>query len=258
MPGTALLRTLGCAPWPLLFSVAGVGFMLSLLLARRAVLPSICVSLDALVGLSAVAALEAVLALNPLTQLLLAWTLMLSAMMPPLLAMPLMHVWRSSLPGRRVRAVGVFLVAYIAVWTAAAPVLLAAAWLAQLFAPQTALAAGIVLAIVWSASPWHRAALNRSHRLRRIGLFAWAADRDAAVFGATHGFWCIGSCWAWMLIPLLAGPWHMWAMLVVGVIVFTERLSLTESPRWRWPAFLPRADGRLLQLATRHTGFRHG
>ena len=44
---------------------------------------------------------------------------MLLAMMPPLLAMPLMHVYWSSLPRRRVRALACFVGAYGSVWLAA-------------------------------------------------------------------------------------------------------------------------------------------
>jgi len=105
---------------------------------------------------------------------------MLLAMMPPLLAMPLMHVCWSSLPRRRVRALAYFALGYGFVWLAAGPILIALAVLLRLVTGGTtpAFASALLIAMVWRASPWQRAALNHGHRLRRIGLFGWAADRE--------------------------------------------------------------------------------
>lgn len=168
--------------------------------------------------------------------------LALSAMMPPLLAMPLMHVWRSSLPRRRLRASVGFLLGYGALWMAAGPILTVLALLLQLTVAEAALAGALLIASLWSASPWHRVALNRGHRMRRIGLFGWAADRDCLIFGMTHGLWCIASCWAWMLVPLLGGAWHIPIMLFAGAMMLAERLTPADRPRWRWPAIFPQLD----------------
>lgn len=243
-PGS-VMRSFTQAPWPLLFATAGLGLALSIYNAGHAAHPTFCSSVA---GLSIVTlwptVLKAEFALNPLNRLLADWALMLVAMMPPLLAMPLMHVWRSSLPRRRLRASVGFLLGYGALWMAAGPVLTVLALLLQLSAAEAALAGALLIALLWSASPWHRAALNRGHRMRRIGLFGWAADRDCLIFGMTHGLWCIASCWAWMLLPLLGGAWHIPIMLFAGAMMLAERLTPADRPRWRWPVIFPQFDPR--------------
>lgn len=258
MPWLPLLRSFTRAPWPLLLLMAASGFGLAAVRAGSGSLASICRTVGGFtIGKDWPSELEAALALSTPMSMMADWALMLHAMMPPLLVMPLMHVWRASLPRRRMRAALVFMLGYGAVWMAAGPALLAFGLLLKIFAERWALVVALVLATIWSASPWQRAALNRGHRLRRIGLFGWAADRDVVLFGANHGLWCIASCWAWMLLPLVGDSWHLAIMLIAGAIMLTERLSDPERPRWHWPVFLPRIDRRILAAAQRGT-LRHG
>src|ERR1700676_4179813 len=100
MPRALVLRSFARAPWPLLFALAGFGLLLSAYRAGHATLPAFCSAGTAWLLLVSgwPGALELAFALNPPTRLLADWALMLLAMMPPLLAVPLMHVWRSTLP----------------------------------------------------------------------------------------------------------------------------------------------------------------
>ena len=231
------------APWPLLFATAGLGLALCLYRAGHSTLPAFCSSGEGLLVVTRwPTALAAELALTPMSQRLADWALMLLAMMPPLLAMPLMHTWRSSLPRRRMRAALVVVLGYTAVWLAAGPLLMLLALLLQFSASESALGVALLVALLWSASPWQRMALNRGHRMRRIGLFGWAADRDCLVLGTTHGAFCVASCWAWMLVPLLGGAWHNALMPLAGAIMLVERLAPGDRPCWHWPAVLPRLD----------------
>jgi predicted metal-binding membrane protein len=79
--------------------------------------------------------------------------------------------------------------------------------------------------------------LNRCHGLRALAAFGRAADNDALVFGATQGVWCAGSCWAWMLAPLLLPSGHIVAMAAITVLIFCERLDDPAPVRWRWRGF---------------------
>jgi predicted metal-binding membrane protein len=254
------MRSFARAPWPLLFASAGFGLILSAYGAGRATLPAFCGADTARLLLASgwQDALGWALVLNPPVRVLSDWALMLLAMMPPLLAVPLMHVWRSSLPRRRVRALAYFVLGYGCLWMAAGPILISLALLLQLVAGNgvLAFAGGLLLATIWSASPWQRAALNRSHRLRRIGLFGWAADRECLTFGVIHAVWCVASCWAWMLVPLAAGRWHIPAMMFAGAVMLGERLAAPNRPRWRLPTFLSLLDRRPLftpqLIAARH------
>jgi len=212
--------------------VAGAALVLSSTLDIDADLPLICGS--------ALAGLRFLLATNPPPSLALAWLIMLLAMMTPLIALPLAHVRASSLAARRGRAAAGFLLGYFGVWMLAGVPLLAAAFMLRLLAgsvPAACLAA-LAVALVWSASPLQKAAQNRAHRLRRIGLFGLAADRDCVVFGAALGGWCLASCWAWMLVPFFVPAAHPPAMVAVAAIVLAERLRGPGPLRWYAPVVL--------------------
>jgi predicted metal-binding membrane protein len=228
-----VLRSFTYAPWPILLATAGVGQALSLYNDVSGEGPAFCLAVN---GLSIVTSwpvvLQAELALNPLHRILAGWFLMLLAMMPPLLAMPLMHVWRSSLPNRRMRASAVFMLGYFALWMAVGPLLWALALWLQIAVGENVLIAALLIAMVWSIGPWHRAALNRGHQSRRIGLFGWLADKDCLTFGLSHGLVCLVSCWAWMLVPLVSVAWHIPVMLLAGLIMLAERLTPPGPPRW--------------------------
>jgi predicted metal-binding membrane protein len=112
-------------------------------------------------------------------------------------------------------------------------------------------------ALLWSASPWQRAALNRGHRLARISLFGWAAARDCVRFGVVHGGWCVASCWPWMLAAMVAKDWHLPFMVAAGAIMLGERLAQPNRPRWHWPVLLTALDPRT-NLAPLVGMLRHG
>lgn len=66
----------------------------------------------------------------------------------------------------------------------------------------------------------------------RLSLLGWAANRDCLIRGLAHGLFCIVSCWAWMVVPLVSGSWHIPMMLLAGAILLAERLIAAKTPRW--------------------------
>ena len=167
--------------------------------------------------------------------LLIGWALMLTAMMAPLLIPALRHVRARSLRSRRWRAVSLVTVAHAAVWTVGGIVLLTVASALRLVTGQPALAVllGLVAALTWQLSPLKQYCLNRHCAHPPISSFGSAADRDALHFGGTHAAWCLGSCWALMLVSLLAPAWHVAVMLVVSVWMWVEPFDRPERPTWR-------------------------
>ena len=167
--------------------------------------------------------------------LLIGWALMLTAMMAPLLIPALRHVRARSLRSRRWRAMSLVTVAHAAVWTAGGIVLLAVASLLRSVTgqPGLALLLGVDAALAWQLSPLKQHCLNRHCAHPPISSFGSAADRDALRFGGTHAAWCLGSCWALMLVSLLAPAWHVAVMLVVSVWMWVEPLDRPERPTWR-------------------------
>jgi len=236
-----LLSSLLEPPFKGTMMVACAGLVASSMLGIHADLPSICAGSADQFSLSAVVANSRFLnATNPPGSLALAWFTMLIAMMPPLLALPLSHVRASSLADRRLRASTGFLLGYFGVWFLAGYPILAVAIVLRLLVgnASAALVAACLLALIWSASPMQMAAQNRAHRLRRIGLFGLAADRDCVAFGATLGGWCLASSWPWMLVPLFVAQAHTAAMLGIAAIVMAERLRGPSPLRWRFPVVL--------------------
>lgn len=170
-----------------------------------------------------------------LAGLLIGWILMLTAMMAPLLIPALRHVRARSLRSRRWRAVSLVTVAHAAVWTVGGIVLLGVASALRSVTGRADLAVllGLVAALSWQLSPLKQYCLNRHCAHPPISCFGSAADRDALRFGATHAAWCLGSCWALMLVSLLAPAWHLAVMLVVSVWMWVEPLDRPERATWR-------------------------
>jgi predicted metal-binding membrane protein len=179
-------------------------------------------------------------------KLALGWALMLVAMMLPLLIAPVRHLRDRSLARRRACAIGLFVAAYAGVWMAAGAVLISlslAVWSA-VPASSAAIALAILIALAWEFSPAKQRCLNRGHAHRELAAFGRAADLDALRFGLTHALWCVGSCWALMLLPLLFSRGHMAAMAAVSLWLFAERLERPMTPRWRF-----RGPGKAVRLA---------
>jgi predicted metal-binding membrane protein len=202
---------------------------------------------------AATASLGLVLAVNPPASLAAGWALMLAAMMAPVVVAPVRHVRDQSFARRRARAIALFVAGYAAVWMTAGVMLLALALAARLAAPESSLpfALATAIAIVWQFSPFKQRCLNRCHAHSALAAFGAAADIDALRFGLTHGVWCVGSCWALMLLPLLVSRGHVAAMAVVSLCLFAERLDRPMPPRWRL-----RGPGKLARIAVAQARMR--
>ena len=199
---------------------------------------------------ASLASFQMLLAMNPLSSLAAGWSLMLVAMMSPTLIAPVRHILERSFKRRRCRSVTLFVVGYAAIWMAAGGVLLAAKLVLSLLAPQSYLpAAGVgLIAFVWQCSPIKQRCLNRSHNHRELAAFGIAADLDALRFGITHGVWCVGSCWALMLFPLLLSHGHFAAMAAVTFVMISERLEQPRPLSWRL-----RVPAKLMRIAVAQT-----
>ena len=202
-------------------------------------------------------------AINSYRMLALGWFLMLAAMMTPLLIPPICYLRSRTFARRRGRSVAFFAAGYFTVWTVAAALLLAIeiAAMARSHLPITAgsqlsrsnltVAALAAVALVWQCSPIKQICLNRCHANGELAAFGTEADLSAIRFGLEHGFWCAGSCWALMLLPMLLPQAHLPAMAVVTMLVFSDRLGRPRLSSWRW-----RGLGGLMRVALAETQIR--
>ncbi|HEV2693514.1 MAG TPA: DUF2182 domain-containing protein [Verrucomicrobiae bacterium] len=167
------------------------------------------------------------------------WALMLVAMMAPTLVLPVYFIRLTSFAGSCLRLTALFVAGYGAVWLSAGGLFMAVELVAKQLFPHSWWPAMLVAltALMWQASPCKQICLNRCHNHRPLAAFGFAADRDALRMGLTHGIWCIGSCWAIMLLPMLLPGGHGFGMVGVTLLMFCERMDPATAPAWRLRGF---------------------
>jgi predicted metal-binding membrane protein len=154
-------------------------------------------------------------------------TLMLVAMMTPALAGPLLHLWFRSLSRHRWRAIMLFFLGYLGVWLAACVLLFVIALLLVSLTGSEPVAGAVAVLgwLIWQLSTVRSRCLARCHQRPRLSVFGMAALVDPLCFGATHGFWCVMTCWALMLIPLCLPFAHLPVMLGGAILIAYERVG---------------------------------
>lgn len=164
------------------------------------------------------------------------WAVMMAAMMLPS-AIPMASTFaaldRARGAGRH-RTAG-FVLAYLLVWAAFSAAATALQW--ALFG------LGLVSAAGASTTPWFaagllvaagavqftelkQACLKKCRTPVGFLLTEWRAGaRGAAVMGLRHGAFCVGCCWALMLLPFVAGTMNVLWMAVLTAVVTVEKLA---------------------------------
>ena len=230
-----VLAAAATGPWPLLLAVSLLGWAALIGSSHSFAISNYCGAVAGQWDLGVRQGPQSLLQFNPPSGLVPHWTLMLLAMMSPLVAKPLSYVWRRSLARRRLRALTAFLIAYLGVWVLAGiPLSLVAigfrelAELRQGWLPPAAIA----VALLWQLTPAKQTCLNRCHRLPRLSPFGVAADRDCLRYGSVTAFWCVGACWGLMLVPLVVDAWHLAIMAAVSTVLIAERQATPRPARW--------------------------
>lgn len=197
-------------------------------------IPDLCSSVPGDWMVQGWASLVSALILNPPAQLIMSCFIMLVAMMTPLLARPIAHLWNHSLTRLRGPAIAFFVAAYAGVWLVAACVLMAIALALKAFssaAPIPIPVSAVLLALIWQATPTKQICLNRCDRLPRLSAFGSATVWDCARYGTSTGLRCVGACWALMLVPLVVDGMHFETMAGVTAVLFVERQA--RPTRWQ-------------------------
>ncbi len=163
------------------------------------------------------------------------WTLMVLAMMlPP--ALPLVGLLGRLLAGQgreAARQAGA-LVSFVGVWVAVGTVLVTGAAvlhlaLGDLSTEAQGRLAGVVvvLAGAYQFTPIKNACLTACRTPRWFALRLWGRHgptRDAAAIAGAYGLSCVGCCWALMVLCLGTGALALPVMVVLAVVMATERL----------------------------------
>jgi predicted metal-binding membrane protein len=165
----------------------------------------------------------------------LEWLLMIGAMMPPLLVLPVSHLMASTFRRHRAGALFLFAAGYLAPWMAAGLVFVPVERGAAAALGWAAFPIITVIAFCWSASPVAQRARNRCDQLRPIRPVGFARQRDCFMQGAISGMSCVLACWPWMILPMVATVDHSLATAIATMLVILDRFGSVPRPRWQWP-----------------------
>lgn len=162
------------------------------------------------------------------------WTLMIVAMMTPLVSMQIACIGRCSRSNARAIGMAAFLLGYWLAWVATGLLLIP-----FVFALTSELGSGLAfagilgLALIYSSSPtaqWARNRCHRSHSVPAIGLSIFTRNFRSAL---AIGTYCITACWPWMLLPFTVQSYHLLTMALVGIFLFFDRIAPIAQPIWR-------------------------
>lgn len=161
----------------------------------------------------------------------LAWTgVMIVAMMLPLTLASIRHVARSSARPRLLRAIGGFLLGYLAIWMVIMTAI-TGAWsaIASLAGATVAAVLAMAAAVLWEVAPSKRRMERGCRRTVPLASQGWRADADCARYGVVAAAGCAASCWALMAV-CVAFAHSLPVMAVLFGVQLTGRYQRRPSP----------------------------
>jgi predicted metal-binding membrane protein len=153
------------------------------------------------------------------------WALMVVAMMVPAALPAVRYVATASLRWRRGRAIALFASVYVVVWIAFGAALVALSRLWSSADGAFVLAAALAFAVAWQLTPLKRRALRDCHRSSPLAPRGWRATTGVVRFASYHGFACVRSCWAMMLVMGVASSIQVFWMVALTGAITTEKLA---------------------------------
>ena len=164
------------------------------------------------------------------------WAAMMAAMMLPS-ATPILLLYGSGARNRdeRTAALRIYALAggYVLIWalfsvgaTVLQRLLAGAFILTPMMEPATASAAGVVLmaAGVYQLVPLKRACLQACRSPIAFLTRHWRPGTSGAFrMGVVHGIYCLGCCWALMMLLFAGGVMNLWVILALTAWVIVEK-----------------------------------
>ena len=166
----------------------------------------------------------------------LGWTLMTIAMMLPT-TLPLLHIFRRLTGERedRTTLVTLLMIGYIAVWLGFGVAAHFADWIVHEIAERSAWleanawiigASTLILAGTFQFSRLKYRCLDKCRTPLAFVTRFWSGRderRNAFLLGASHGLFCVGCCWALMLLMFGVGIGNIGWMLALGATMAVEK-----------------------------------
>src|SRR3989442_4112567 len=154
-----------------------------------------------------------------------AWAVMMAAMMLPS-ALPMIGLFAATQrnaagPADRAALVALFTSMYLGLWAVTGvPIYLVSVALTTITAEALAygVAGGLVVAGIFQLSPLKQVGLRHCRSPLRFLLGHWRAGwRGGLAMGWAHARYCLGCCWALMVVLVVAGAVGVpWGLLVAG------------------------------------------
>jgi len=160
-----------------------------------------------------------------------AWTIMMAAMMLPSAA-PMIFLYaaaqKSGVAGARAASVALFVLAYLTLWSlTGVAVYFASLGLMALDASKLAyvVAAVLVGAGAFQLTPLKRVCLRHCRSPLGFLLGHWRGGWSGALaMGWGHAVYCLGCCWALMVVLVVAGAMGLPWVLLIACVVAAEKL----------------------------------
>jgi len=161
-------------------------------------------------------------------EFLVGWTAMMAAMMLPSAApMVLLYRLSSRGTGGDLRTV-VFACGYLLVWATVGLAAYGAAAASASLPTETrtaAVAAALALAGVYQFTALKDACLRACRTPADFLVQHWrGGTRGALRLGIAHGVYCLGCCWALMVVLVVAGSMGLPWVVAIALVVFAEKL----------------------------------
>lgn len=159
------------------------------------------------------------------------WALMMTAMMLPSVA-PFVRTYQGTVVEHRGVRLIALAVGYLLVWTSVGVVaFFVAGWFGDLAAERAGVAQAVAVATfalvgVFQLTPLKFRCLSHcrspiGHLMHYLGYRGPARDLRA---GASHGWFCLGCCWALMLLMIAFGVMNLGAMVALAAVIAIEKV----------------------------------
>jgi len=160
-----------------------------------------------------------------------AWAVMMTAMMLPS-ALPMIGLYvatqRNASAALKTIRVGSFTLMYLGLWAlTGVPVYFASVALGAIGGGALAhvVAAVLVVAGIFQLTPLKRACLRHCRSPLGFLFGHWREGWEGGLaMGRAHALYCLGCCWALMLVPAIAGAMGLAWVLLIAAVVAAEKL----------------------------------
>ncbi len=188
-----------------------------------------------------------------LTMTFVMWTVMMAGMMLPSAAPTILLyaalVRKNGERGSILPGVWIFVGGYLFVWTvfsAAATALQALLEQSAMLTPAMTLAsttiggATLIAAGLYQLTPLKRACLTKCQNPFEFLITHWRPGSWGTFrMGVEHGAYCVGCCWALMLLLFVAGVMNLaWVALIAAFVLFEKVVPDSRIVRWTASAVL--------------------